>query len=351
MTTPQNQIATRILNVNPQDKEEEKMPTQENLPAVPTNSNDLPEYLQIYLADREVPLASGLEEARQYTTAQYVKIVQSSSTELLKDRSVGDVILTPTNEVIAPVILTADGAPTTESQRIPFTPLSFFVEWIIRNPINVEPFVRERSRDPNSEIARRAKSFDKSVNTLPYPEEPDNREKSIKFCETLNYISFLHLDGFDSIPVIISFSVGSYKNGSSFGALANLRKAPMYHCIFELYSKYTVAKKGDYYSLTADNPQTGPRYVKEEDMDRNTLLFDGYLETNKMIRDQEIQNEAPAIEAVVETAPALLAAPVAALDVVAPVAAPVSNESTLLSPRPRATVAPVATTSRDGIPF
>ncbi len=348
MTSPQNQIAASILNVvsktaapNPNINKEEQMANSENLPAV-QNNNDLPEYLQLYLADQKAPLATGLEEARQFTTAQYIKIVQSSSTDLLKERSIGDMILTPDDDLIAPVILDTEGKPTTESQRIPFTPISFFVEWIIRNPLNVEPFVRERSRDPSSEIASRARSFDKSINTLPYPEEPDNREKSIRYCETLNYISFLHLEGFNSVPVIVSFSVGSYKNGSAFGALAGLRKAPMYCCIFELYSKYTVAKKGDYYSLTADNPRQGPSYVEQGDLQRNTDLFKGYLETNKLIRDQEIGNGAPVItDNVIEAANTLLTPESPART------APVHIPAPVHVPAP----APVPTRQSDHIPF
>ena len=291
-----------------------------NVPEVKdTKSNmEVPEYLQLYAAEHD--LETGLEEILESSRPPFVKIVQDQSTELrAKGFSVGDVLLTEDDFCIADIIKNETGQATKQSERVSFTPLSFYREWICRNPLNVKPFIRERSRDPNSVIARKAKSFDQSISNEFHPDHPGDPKKMMKFCETLNYISLLHgVEGYEDKVVIVSFSVGSYKNGKDFGTLLSMRRlpngasAPYYMCNFELFSEYSTSTNGDvYYALQASNPSTGPGYPPKEDIARNHQMFKDLKVVNDAVKAADIAANGSAPQLIVEPQAVIAAPPVA----------------------------------------
>lgn len=290
--SPQTEVAAKILAVPQQ--QELPLTSQPVTPSIQDNTmapimqqNDLsvvPDDLNFFMKSHE-EIPSGLEVARQFIAPSFLKIVQASSKQELKQKfSTGDMIVTPDNVLFA---TTNNGNQIlSESSRIPFTAIFFFVDWAVWNPVQLSKAgsvqaVRSRTSDQNSEIAKRAKSFDKSVNMQPYPEDPNNPELRLRFIEHLNFICLFNLEGWQEKPILISFFKGSYKNGSTFISTANMRKYPMFTCQFEIFSRYTTNPAGDYYALVADNPVNFPAYVSGEIAERNLALFKGFEESHK----------------------------------------------------------------------
>jgi len=214
-----------------------------------TNTYQQPEYLKEYLDNLNEPA--------------HIHVIQTRSEELSKGRLAGDIVLHPGNKVVATVVLTDNNESGTDSRKASFTPISFFREWMVRNFVDGLPIIKDRSRDPDSEIARRAKKF-------------NGEYEGVEYCEILNYICFLHILAlYDTpvvlpvvLPVTLSFALGNYKNGLDFGNLIALRKTPMHLCLFDLYSRYVTDEVESSYSLSVTNPEFGPDYIVEEDMEK-----------------------------------------------------------------------------------
>jgi hypothetical protein len=140
------------------------------------------------------------------------------------------------------------------------TPLLFFPEFIQWNPMQAKgsaPAIVDRSTDPNSRIAQRARSGNR---TDPYP---GNQQWFISYVEHLNFVCVLFDEAGDQIgekPIVISFARGEHKAGREFASLVKSRRKPIFGCRF----KATVAKrsneKGNWYGfdLTNADDEIGP---------------------------------------------------------------------------------------------
>lgn len=108
-----------------------------------------------------------------------------------------------------------------------FTPVLFFVDYLALNPNSVQPFIRERSFDPASTIAKKAKAFTREQ--LP----GGASDQVIKYVTNLNFIVIVHHEEIGEIPVHQSFNRGTYKIGQSLIGLIqdrrDTRHIPMCH--------------------------------------------------------------------------------------------------------------------------
>lgn len=200
-----------------------------------------------YLA--EIDRGEGLESLKQFVRPARIKIVQAmSASEIKRETPEGCVIVMPNRELLVD-----------QEQSFRFTPVFFFVEYLSLNPLELsksggKPMIRDRSFDPRSDVAIKAR--DMKMRYEPCPELP---EKSIRHCEVMNFIILVHdVPMFEDVPLLLSFSRGSIGKGVNFAGLIQSRKAPLYACTFEAGPSFIQNSKGDYWALEVRNPQSDP---------------------------------------------------------------------------------------------
>jgi len=223
---------------------------RENLPAK-VQDTQLPAFMQ---AEEE----TGVEELAQFIIPPRVKIVQAQSGGQLKELfEVGDVVLVPQMLLVAPF-----GEP------FHFTPIFFFPEWLLTNPVGVTPFVRERSTDPQSEIAAKARN----KVSIPCPEKPG---KECRYVQHLNYISIIHNVDV-STPVVLSFARAEHSTGQNLASRIRMRKAPIYGCTFEAQVMERENAEGNWCGFDILNPSEESRvspFIQDEEMFNELKAF------------------------------------------------------------------------------
>lgn len=175
---------------------------------LPANQIERPAYLA------NVP-AYDLSQMNQYARPPRLTVVQALSGPPLKPPfREGDIIVTPQ------MIKVGD-----EQTPFSFTPIIFFVDFLCMNPVQMRgqlPFIRERSFDPNSTVAKKARAFVKE----PCPE---NKEHQIKYVQNLNFVCIIHSEDISEMPIAMSFNRGTFKVGQSMiGLIQDRRGAPPY---------------------------------------------------------------------------------------------------------------------------
>ncbi len=225
--------------------------------------------LPVHMQDVE---DTGIQELAAYVIPPRIKIVQRSSDDELLDRfNVGDVILSPANQLVCAMEVDNKNRPTGECEGFLFTPLFFFPEWIVQNPIQLRgkaPFIRERSLDSASKIAQFAKN--PSLRVQPHPTD-DNMQ--IRYTECLNFI--VSIPGIEGSP-IMTFARGSHGKGSAFCSLAKQRKAPLYGCVFQAHLTEMKNDQGSWWVLEIANPdgKQSPWVDDEEQFAENKKAFE-----------------------------------------------------------------------------
>ena len=232
-----------------------------NLPAVP-------DYMKV--ADDH-----SLDNLKQYVRPPRIKVVQSTSDEKLREIfGIGSVILVPDNTLILEPI--RDGMGNIQYGTTPgflFTPIFCFTEFCLWNPIQTKgrlPAIRERSFDPNSRVAARARDFNNR--TFPCPEEP---AYNCVYCEHINFI--VHIHG-QKEQCIFTFSRGEFKAGTTLAGLAKMRAVPLFGNIFSGRLAARKNAKGSWVGVDCTNPDEGSPFVGEE-------AFQMYARLNKEYAD------------------------------------------------------------------
>jgi hypothetical protein len=217
---------------------------------------------------------TGTDGMGQFIIPPRIKIVQPVSRGEYKDKfSPGDAVLVPQMIRIVGLQLDEKNRPKNESDSVIFTPLFFFPEYCLWNPLEAKgsmPMIRESSYDPQSHLAVRAR--DPKRRFEPCPEMPD---KQMRYVEHLNFVVLIHADGLNMLPAIMSFSRAEHRAGSNFIALIKMRMAPMYGCKFVFKTRYRENDKGQWYGIDIENPhETIGSFVDEE-----TFKFTSYQYT------------------------------------------------------------------------
>lgn len=208
-------------------------------------------------AHLRVVTETGAEDMGQFIVPPRVKIIQPTSKGEYREKfSPGDAILVPQMIKIVGLRLDERNRPTNESDGVIFTPLFFFPEYCLWNPLESRgtlPMIRASSFDPKSDIA--AACRDPQRRLTPCPEMPT---ENMRYVEHLNFIILMHGEGFNVIPALLSFSRAEHRAGTNFIALMKMRLAPIYGCRFEMKVRYRSNDRGQWYGIDVDNPQIDP---------------------------------------------------------------------------------------------
>jgi hypothetical protein len=244
---------------------------------IPKNDN-LPTFMQA--------VETGAEDMGQFIVPPRIKIVQPVSRGEYKEKfAPGDAVLIPQMIKVTGLILDEKNRPTNESDGVVFTPLFFFPEYCLWNPLESKgtlPMIRESSFDPQSHLAAMAR--DPSRREMPCPEMPD---KKMRCVEHLNFVILIHAEGLNMLPAVMSFSRAEHRSGSNFIALMKMRMAPIYGCKFVFRTRYRENDRGQWYGIDVENPpEAVGGFVDEE-----TFAFTKfqYLELKKAHENRILQ--------------------------------------------------------------
>lgn len=235
-----------------------------------TTANDnVPAYLKEYSDNVE-----GVDQLSEFVRPPRIKMIQkSASDELLDKFSVGDCVIMPQEILVC-----------SKGESITFTPIYFFPEWIIRNPWALKdlPMIHDRSRDPQSEIAKRARNRDTWFEDIEGTSNDKNGGKphQRQYVEVLNFIGMIHgVEGLENTPVLFSNSKGAWKHGSNLASMVKMRGQSIYACNFKLTSKAFEGSGNTYYAMEPSNPEETPFVETEEEFLRNKEFHALFSET------------------------------------------------------------------------
>lgn len=218
----------------------------------------LPDYIR-----QETEL--GIEDLKDFVVPPRMKVVQKQSdARLLEQFSAGDIIIVPNMQAVAALERDAKGRPSGDPIPFKFTPLFFFPEWCTWNPLEMKahlPSIRERSFDPKSIIAMKARDQEKRIESC-----PENAQYKIRHTEHMNFLIMLTDHELSGQPIVMSFSRAEHAAGRRLASLIKMRKAPIYSCIFEGRAAPRSNNMGDWWGIDATNPSvdTVPWVSKEE---------------------------------------------------------------------------------------
>lgn len=197
-------------------------PTQAQAPAqqiavVPVNTSlavlDVPEFM-------DVGDDNGLALMKQYVVPPRLKIVQGQSQiETKQQFGESSIIVTPDNVLLTSPIdfKSADK----QSDIIRVVPLFFYPEFLHTSPMDTdEPFILERSTDPDSKLALRCRGqFDKREYTT---------ENGIyRYLEVLNFIVSIWYPEHFTDPVLVTFKRSDFAEGRKWCKIASIPKNPV----------------------------------------------------------------------------------------------------------------------------
>lgn len=176
-----------------------------------------PSYLSKYVEGDK-----SLDTLKAHRTVPRLKIVQAPSDQELKDNfGEGAVIIRPGDAMICKY--------KDDPSSFEFVPVFFFPEWAKWADLRAKgQMIIERSFDPTSETARRAKNFD--MMREPYPGQegiPDNDKNKMyyRYVEHLRFIGVIYGDHpLTGTVTTLSFERGEWKQGKNFISAVMLRR-------------------------------------------------------------------------------------------------------------------------------
>ena len=210
----------------------------------------------------------GTDVMKEFVTPPRFKIVQKqSSNDLLSTFSEGDLIMLPDMVLCAQMQREGKSKEEWVGEAFRFTPLFFFAEWCTWNPIQMKgtlPAIRQRTLDPKSQLAIKARNKDMWLEPC-----PENVAFKIRHCEHLNFMVALHDGPYAGTGIAMSFARGAHFAGTRLCNLIQMRKAPMFGCVFEARVTWQQNTMGDWWSLTAANPalESGSPWVTKAQME------------------------------------------------------------------------------------
>ena len=236
-----------------------------------------------FMADEAVV---GLEALQEFIVPPFIKIVQKQSgEELLQYFSAGDVILSPSNAMVAEMPRNSKGR-VVEGARSMFkiVPVLFYPEWLTWNPIELkgtEQAIAYRTMDPNDPVAAKARNA-----KLRKEPHPTRQEYSIRHVEHLNFLVILYKHALGPEPAVMSFSRSAWKYGSKFASLIKMRHASLFGCIFDVVLTQRQNDKGDWWGFDVINPDDGSPWVEKDEYEVFKELHTKLDESKDKLRAQ-----------------------------------------------------------------
>lgn len=225
--------------------------------------------------------AAGMELIRQFIVPPRLKFVQpQSNAELKREFHEGDLIVVPQRRLVAEMLYD-NNRPTGQGGVIEFVPLFFYPEWLVFNPITMPnlPTIRDRSREPKSDIARKAKNPNARREVC-----PENDKEEIRYIESLNFL--VHIRNVDFLwgtVVCMAFQSGEHKVGMKFAGDIGLRRTDIYGCIFHATAGHRIKDKYNWYGYNVTNPPVGVESTSQwveatDEYEWYASLYDGLKE-------------------------------------------------------------------------
>lgn len=190
----------------------------------------------------------------QYAAPMRLKIVQKMSRAPLNAEPYkeGDVVLAPNNEIVARL-----------DESFIMTPIFFFPEWIVTNPQGSELWIAERSLDPRSVIAQKARDPNKRKEPV-----DGSRDKFKTYMEVHHFVVGLHetpTSVGENMVAVMSFMSAELKTGSAFSTLIRSRgsEVPCWGQVYQVASGASSNAKGAWKGYKITNPTTVSPWVED----------------------------------------------------------------------------------------
>jgi hypothetical protein len=214
----------------------------------------------------------GFELAVGYDKPSFGKVIQQMTGSPFKPPfNEGDLIIVPDSERII-----------TKDEIFHFAPVFFYPEFCIHNPREGKlEWIREKTLDPTSDLAKRAKSSDPTINSFPCPENP---KYDCKYTQHLNFVIVLldHDEAIGDTPIVLTFHRGEFQRGSKIIKLVKARKIEhIFACRLQASISLRITAKGQWYGLDIINPEDGICLVDEDRKDQFYELYKSIYKTYK----------------------------------------------------------------------
>jgi hypothetical protein len=196
----------------------------------------------------------GIEEIGKYQNMLRLKIIQSQTDPQLQELyEVGTVILRPDNILVAKF-----------GESFDVIPLVFWPEWVKWCDANDTEggIFEDTSRDPNSEIAKRARN--PKTWFEPYPKASGHQDEwRYRYATHLNFVVQVQSGDAAGLGTIITFAKGGYPDGAKLSGYLSRRNTPIWSNRIKLTSERRVNKQKQLHYQLSFGPADEP-FIKEE---------------------------------------------------------------------------------------
>ena len=226
----------------------------------------------------------GTELLSQYVSPPFIKIVQNNSKEPYNQYETGSVLAVPQNvKLFDP------------QQVFHVTPVFMYPEYVLTNPYPLKhlSFIRERSLNPEGDLAARCRDF--SNRMIVCPEAPADKQQDTKYqCtyfEHLNFVCVIHEhEVFNRLPIVFTFRSGEFKTGKKFAGLIKMRgDVPICSGVFAASTGIHSVSGNENFGLNFDNPNPEEGMAPWLDEGRFRELFEIHKELKRLHNQGSIQ--------------------------------------------------------------
>lgn len=218
---------------------------------IPSEGGNVPSFMQGTYED------TGLQLLSQYAQPPRMKLRQPTARPPLSDAAAeGSVVLMPSMQIVA-----------SKEEAFYVVPVFFYPEWCVFNPLSMNdlPTIRERTLDPDSEIAARSRNPDTRHAPVPGHEADFNadgkKRKRLEYREHLNFIFELVGGDLNGVEFVATFAKGEHRTGrmlaSSIQMRARSSNVNAYGLVFEAKCKQRSNDSGVWYGLDFTIPTDG----------------------------------------------------------------------------------------------
>jgi hypothetical protein len=196
-----------------------------------------------------------VEALKEHRVLNRISVIQSNSPREIKDKFGEGSLAVPASEALVAL----------KDASVEFVPVFFFdefVTWSDRDD-TASMMILDRSVDPASEVACKAKDFDLMFESYgPKVKDSDKLQFTKRHSHHLNFVGMLYSGTFKGTPVVITFSRSDFKKGKAFISAILMRKvdgeqAPLWSTRWKVFSEPRKNEKGEWYGLgfsNADDP-------------------------------------------------------------------------------------------------
>jgi len=219
-------------------------------------STDAPIVLPDWMKTEEI---KGVDNVGSFMTTPRLTIIQAMSDQDRKE-SFGE----------GGVAIMPDGVKVADKgEEFIIIPLVFWASWEIWSDINdtTLPMIENSTQDPNSDIARRAKSKDTR-------EEMYGDGFRRKYVESLNFIARIDSGAAKGELATISFSVGEHHTGSRLCGLLKRRPCSIFANRVALATTLRQRNNRSWYGFDFNNPETDAVIQDKEMYDELSAIHD-----------------------------------------------------------------------------